>query len=382
MMVNLFNSIIYISYTMMGSNESEFNDSAGVIPRICMNLLQELASKELNIEGSVEKLLSAKLFVSFLEIYNERVLDLLSQNPGSACRVREHPQNGAYVESLTKVKVEDFADILSVLSEGKRKRQVASTLMNSESSRSHAVFTIYLIQELRSVEEFERVSKVSLVDLAGSERINSTGVTGDRLKEATNINKSLSTLGDVINALSEKSDTKESFIPYRNSTLTWLLKDSLGGNSKTTMLATISPSDGSYGESMSTLRYIERAKLIVNKVSVNESHWENPQIALLQKQLSELNAKYLELVKLHQKREKEFEEFINTLKYDLEEKYQNRLKEITDYSIRLENMCGMSSEEGLNSNLISTSPAVESNEKCSPQGPIKQAAPLINTVKV
>ena len=107
--------------------------------------------------------------------------------------------------------------------------------------------------------------------------MNNSGVTGDRLKEASNINKSLSTLGDVINALSEKNSGKsngETFIPYRNSTLTWLLKDSLGGNSKTSMLATISPSDANYGESMSTLRYLERAKLIVNNVSINESHWE------------------------------------------------------------------------------------------------------------
>jgi hypothetical protein len=242
------------TYTMMGSSDSE--EHIGLIPRICRAVLMQLTNKDLNVEGSIERLLSAKVFVSFLEIYNEKIFDLLASNSGVNSRIREHPQNGAYVENLTKIKAETYVDILKILNDGKSKRQVASTLMNSESSRSHAVFTVYVVQQICSTTEFERSSKVSLVDLAGSERVNSSGATGDRLKEATNINKSLSTLGDVINALSEKSSGGESsFIPYRNSTLTWLLKDSLGGNSKTSMLATISPSDANYGESMSTLRY-------------------------------------------------------------------------------------------------------------------------------
>ena len=143
---------------MMGSSDSE--ESLGLIPRICRAILGQLASKDLNIEGSIEKLLSAKVFVSFLEIYNEKIFDLLSSTSGVTSRVREHPQNGAYVENLTKIKVETYSHILHVLNDGKSKRQVASTLMNSESSRSHAVFTIYVVQTICSTTEFERSSKV------------------------------------------------------------------------------------------------------------------------------------------------------------------------------------------------------------------------------
>ena len=175
---------------------------------------------------------------------------------------------GPYVEGLSKFAVRDFRTIIALIEEGNRSRTVAATNMNAESSRSHAVFTLVLTQaqfDAVSGHTGEKVSRISLVDLAGSERAGKTGVTGDRLKEGSNINKSLTTLGLVISALAEmSSNKKKTFVPYRDSTLTWLLKDNLGGNSKTVMVATISPAVDNYEESLSTLRYADRAKRIVN----------------------------------------------------------------------------------------------------------------------
>ena len=195
----------------------------------------------------------------------------MASSPGSPSRIREDPKLGAYVEGLVARDINCLEDINVALEEGRSNRQVASTLMNSSSSRSHAIFTICLSQNLLDPggSIVQRNSKICLVDLAGSERASLTGVSGERLVEANNINKSLSTLGDVINALSEKSQNNivKAFVPFRNSLLTWLLKDSLGGNSRSTMIATISPSELSYSETLSTLRYIERAKFIVNIAS-------------------------------------------------------------------------------------------------------------------
>lgn len=236
-------------------------------------------------------------------------------------RVREHPDEGAYVEYLTKESINSLEDVEEIITRGNLSRATSATNMNENSSRSHAVFTLYLRQEIvcedynDDTQELglnnedksgdviinneivnklktspptttkERFSKVCLVDLAGSERASLTGVVGERLREANNINTSLSTLGDVIKALSERATKKDIFIPYRNSMLTWLLKDSLGGNSKTTMLASISPHDASYNETLSTLRYIERVKLIVNHSVINEQSHDPKLIASLQKQV-------------------------------------------------------------------------------------------------
>ncbi|KAJ2835157.1 hypothetical protein GGI24_000026 [Coemansia furcata] len=249
------------SYTMMGTNGGA---EAGLIPRICEQLFASMAAS--SAESS-----SYHVEVSYLEIYNERVRDLL--NPGASgknLRVREHPALGPYVEDLTLAAVSSYAEISEHMSQGNKARTVAATNMNEASSRSHAVFTITLTMRTRTAGGVsERVSRIRLVDLAGSERANATMATGVRLKEGAKINQSLAALGKVISALASHTKHHSSeFVPYRDSVLTWLLKDSLGGNSRTFMIATISPAD--FSETLSTLRYADRAKHIVNQATVNE----------------------------------------------------------------------------------------------------------------
>eukprot|EP00064_Thunnus_orientalis_P023459 superscaffoldBa00008892_g23702 len=188
----------------------------------------------------------------------------------------EHPILGPYVEDLSKLAVTGFTDIRDLMDAGNKARTVAATNMNETSSRSHAVFTIVFTQKRRDQMtslDTEKVSKISLVDLAGSERADSSGAKGTRLKEGANINKSLTTLGKVISALAEMQSSKKrksDFIPYRDSVLTWLLKENLGGNSRTAMIAALSPADINYEETLSTLRYADRAKQIRCNAVINE----------------------------------------------------------------------------------------------------------------
>ncbi|XP_054088962.1 kinesin-like protein unc-104 isoform X2 [Zeugodacus cucurbitae] len=256
------------SYTMMGKQEEH---QEGIIPMICKDLFNRIHDTETSeLKYSVE--------VSYMEIYCERVRDLLNPKNKGNLRVREHPLLGPYVEDLSKLAVTDYQDIHDLIDEGNKARTVAATNMNETSSRSHAVFTIFFTQRRHdNMTDLttEKVSKISLVDLAGSERADSTGAKGTRLKEGANINKSLTTLGKVISALAEiasknKKSKKADFIPYRDSVLTWLLRENLGGNSKTAMIAAISPADINYDETLSTLRYADRAKQIVCKAIVNE----------------------------------------------------------------------------------------------------------------
>ncbi|XP_030563413.1 kinesin-like protein unc-104 isoform X8 [Drosophila novamexicana] len=257
------------SYTMMGRQEEQ---QEGIIPMICKDLFGRIQETETDeLKYSVE--------VSYMEIYCERVRDLLNPKNKGNLRVREHPLLGPYVEDLSKLAVTDYQDIHDLIDEGNKARTVAATNMNETSSRSHAVFTIFFTQRRHDTMTdliTEKVSKISLVDLAGSERADSTGAKGTRLKEGANINKSLTTLGKVISALAEVSASKKKnakkadFIPYRDSALTWLLRENLGGNSKTAMIAAISPADINYDETLSTLRYADRAKQIVCKAVVNE----------------------------------------------------------------------------------------------------------------
>uniref|UniRef100_A0AAG5DMM8 Kinesin-like protein unc-104 n=1 Tax=Anopheles atroparvus TaxID=41427 RepID=A0AAG5DMM8_ANOAO len=256
------------SYTMMGKQEE---GQEGVIPMICKDLFRRIQETEgADLKYSVE--------VSYMEIYCERVRDLLNPKNKGNLKVREHPLLGPYVEDLSKLAVTSYQDIHDLIDEGNKARTVAATNMNETSSRSHAVFTIFFTQKRQdrmTSLETEKVSKISLVDLAGSERADSTGAKGTRLKEGANINKSLTTLGKVISALAEiasknKKSKKADFIPYRDSVLTWLLRENLGGNSKTAMIAAISPADINYDETLSTLRYADRAKQIVCKAIVNE----------------------------------------------------------------------------------------------------------------
>ncbi|KAG6873983.1 hypothetical protein C0995_007939 [Termitomyces sp. Mi166 len=248
----------------------------GIIPLTCQELFARVDSKR-----SADSNLSFTVEVSYIEIYNEKVRDLLNPKNTGNLRVREHPILGPYVEDLSKLVVNSYDEMMTLMDEGNKARTVAATNMNETSSRSHAVFTLLLTMKRHDVEtnmDTEKVSRINLVDLAGSERANSTGATGQRLKEGANINKSLTTLGKVISALAMASQADhgkkgkkgkaEEFIPYRDSVLTWLLKDSLGGNSKTAMIAAISPAD--YEETLSTLRYADQAKKIKNKAVVNE----------------------------------------------------------------------------------------------------------------
>jgi len=251
------------SHTMMGNNESP-----GIIPRVCKELLEQRIS-----------LHTYSTSVSYIEIYSEKITDLLSG--ATSLAIREHPTNGPYVESLRQVIVYNFADVKKLIESGNTARKTCATLMNAHSSRSHAILTIYFTQIIEdSVKSREIRSKINLVDLAGSERMELSGVTGVAAAEAISINKSLSTLGLVIGKLSKK----DGHIPFRDSTLTWLLKESLGGNSLTYMIATISPSSLNYQDTLSTLRYAASAKQIINKVSINE----DPADALVRKLLAEI----------------------------------------------------------------------------------------------
>ncbi|XP_017874418.1 PREDICTED: kinesin-like protein Klp98A isoform X3 [Drosophila arizonae] len=263
------------TFTMMGTPSNP-----GLIPRICEELFARMRVGQESGTGY-------RTHASYLEIYNERVKDLLAaQSTGHALRVREHRSLGPYVENLSQHAVSDFEEIQECIARGNAHRTTASTNMNDTSSRSHAIFTITFVQAVFMNDmPSETVSKIHLVDLAGSERANATGATGQRLKEGAHINKSLVTLGSVISALAEQTSAHNTstvattpnggtkrvlYIPYRDSILTWLLKDSLGGNSKTIMIAALSPADCNYSETLSTLRYANRAKNIINKPTVNE----------------------------------------------------------------------------------------------------------------
>ncbi|XP_015275304.1 PREDICTED: kinesin-like protein KIF16B, partial [Gekko japonicus] len=261
----------------------------GLIPRICEGLFNRINEKTRWNEASF------RTEVSYLEIYNERVRDLLRRKSSKTnnLRIREHPKEGPYVEDLSKHLVQNYCDVEELMEAGNINRTTAATGMNDASSRSHAIFTINFTQAKFDAEmPCETVSKIHLVDLAGSERADATGATGVRLKEGGNINKSLVTLGNVISALADLSQDaanslvkkKPVFVPYRDSVLTWLLKDSLGGNSKTIMIATISPADVNYGETLSTLRYANRAKNIINKPTINE----DPNVKLIRELRAEI----------------------------------------------------------------------------------------------
>jgi kinesin family member 1 len=273
------------SYSMMG-----YREEAGVIPRICRDMFARIT--ELQSDPN----LRCRVEVSYLEIYNERVRDLLNPSTKGNLKVREHPSTGPYVEDLAKLVVGSFKEIENLMDEGNKARTVAATNMNETSSRSHAVFTLTLTQKRHDVEtsmDTEKVAKISLVDLAGSERASSTGATGSRLKEGAEINRSLSTLGRVIAALADLSSTRKknaSMVPYRDSVLTWLLKDSLGGNSMTAMIAAISPADINFEETLSTLRYADSAKRIKNHAVVNEDP-NARMIRELKEELAQLRSK-------------------------------------------------------------------------------------------
>ncbi|EDQ91195.1 uncharacterized protein MONBRDRAFT_17919 [Monosiga brevicollis MX1] len=254
------------SYSMVG-----YGVNRGIVPISCEDLFRRMQ------EQADNPMMRFKVSFSMLEIYNEQVRDLLTtKNKQGGLSVREDPSQGRFVvRDLKNAKVESYRDIEHQIEIGTRNRTVASTNMNSTSSRAHTIICITfekITKDPDSGQEMSKRSEINLVDLAGSERADSTGATGERLKEGSNINKSLSTLGNVIAALAE--NRKGAHIPYRDSVLTKLLKNALGGNSKTIMIAALSPASINYDETLSTLRYADRAKQIKNKAVVNESPTE------------------------------------------------------------------------------------------------------------
>lgn len=254
------------TFTMEG--DRNIPELRGIIPNSFAHIFGHIAKAEEEKKFLVR--------VTYLEIYNEEVRDLLGKDQNARLEVKERPDIGVYVKDLSAYVVNNADDMDKIMSLGNKNRVVGATNMNAVSSRSHAIFTAIIECSDKGLDGQQHVvmGKLHLVDLAGSERQSKTGATGQRLKEATKINLSLSTLGNVISAL---VDGKSTHVPYRNSKLTRLLQDSLGGNSKTVMCANVGPADYNYDETISTLRYANRAKNIQNSAKINE----DPKDALL-----------------------------------------------------------------------------------------------------
>ncbi|KAF8089454.1 hypothetical protein N665_0505s0004 [Sinapis alba] len=285
------------TYTMMGEiseAEGSLGEDCGVTARIFEYLFSRIKLEE---EGRREEKLRFSCKCSFLEIYNEQITDLLEPS-STNLQLREDLGNGVYVENLVEHNVRTVNDVLKLLLQGAANRKIAATHMNSESSRSHSVFTctIESIWERDSLTH-SRFARLNLVDLAGSERQKSSGAEGDRLKEAANINKSLSTLGLVIMSLVDLAHGKHRHVPYRDSRLTFLLQDSLGGNSKTMIIANVSPSLCSTNETLSTLKFAQRAKLIQNNAKVNED--ASGDVTALQQEIRKLKVQLSSLMESH-----------------------------------------------------------------------------------
>ncbi|TKR77759.1 hypothetical protein L596_018672 [Steinernema carpocapsae] len=260
------------THTMSGNG----NDPAerGVIPNSFAHIFDHISKCQHDKTFLVR--------VSYLEIYNEEIRDLLAKDQSQHLEIKEQHGVGVYVRGLQNVTVSNADDMDRIMQLGNNNRSVGATNMNAKSSRSHAMFTVTIeCSEESDGRKHLTQGKLHLVDLAGSERQSKTGSTGQRLKEASKINLSLSTLGNVISAL---VDAKSTHIPYRNSKLTRLLQDSLGGNSKTVMCACVGPASYNYDETISTLRYANRAKNIKNAARINE----DPKDALLRKYQDEI----------------------------------------------------------------------------------------------
>ncbi|XP_033759938.1 kinesin-like protein KIF28P isoform X2 [Pecten maximus] len=277
------------SYSMVG-----YGSNKGIVPIFCDELFKAVESKRLSAGADEEY----QVTLGMLEIYNEQVRDLLNPKTISqkgGLKVRQDPKKGFYVEQLTSCPVNSYKEIDNKINEGTRNRTVASTNMNATSSRAHTIVAITFTQKTpnETGQSMTRTAVVNLVDLAGSERADSTGATGDRLKEGSAINQSLSSLGNVIKALADLSTgKKKTVVPYRDSVLTKLLQNALGGNSKTIMIAALSPADINYEETLSTLRFADRAKAIKTTATVNESPTDR-----LIRELREENARLMEMLK-------------------------------------------------------------------------------------
>ena len=281
------------SYSMVG-----YGANKGIVPISCDEIF-----KRIGMNKDADK--SFEVQVSMLEIYNEKVQDLLikpDKRPPSGLKIRESKILGIFVDGLSKHPVTSYEQISNKMDEGYNNRTIGSTLMNATSSRAHTIVTIEFRQiTMVAKKKSEKLSMINLVDLAGSERSGSTGATGDRLKEGCNINKSLLILGNVINCLADKAigKNKNMLPPYRDSALTRILQNALGGNSKTVMICALSPASINYEETLSTLRYADRAKKIQNKAVINESEHDKMVRLLkeenvnLKKMIEDLNKKLM-----------------------------------------------------------------------------------------
>lgn len=266
------------TFTILGNSENR--ELRGIVPNIFSHILTQISLAKSNTSYLVT--------ITFLEIYNEEIRDLLSPS-NRKLEVRESPELGVYVKNLSGVTVESSEQALDIITNASRNRSSGSTNLNSQSSRSHAIFSVRI--EAKHEDDSISLGKLNLVDLAGSERVCKSFATGQRLKEAVKINLSLSVLGNVISALVDNNITH---IPYRNSKLTRLLQDSLGGNSMTSIIATISPSKEHFEETCYTLMYADRAKNIKNTIKKNEENQSflegfKKKISALQLQLEKLN---------------------------------------------------------------------------------------------
>ena len=262
------------TYTMMGGDLIE-EDLRGIIPRATSQIFEVVGSDEAETEYTLK--------CSMLEIYKENLRDLLETSPKSL-KIKECPRKGIYVQGLTQVCVTSERDMLEVISLGEQMRTVGSTKLNKTSSRSHLLFILEATQKLSN--ESEKKGNLNLVDLAGSEKVNHSGVTGNKLEEAKKINLSLSALGNVIHALT----TNYEHVPYRDSKLTRLLQESLGGNYKTTLIVACSPSVNNQEETINTLKFALRAKTITNVVKMNIKNSPDNYLKMIERLKSELNS--------------------------------------------------------------------------------------------
>jgi hypothetical protein len=322
------------TYTMIGDKSYP-----GLIPQICQSLFSE--QKKYCVNDMESDTPEVYCEVSFLEIYAEKIYDLLdTDNKTEDLKIRQHPVTGPYVEKLTKMVAQSDRDIMKYIKKGVESRRICATNLNARSSRSHAVFTIYWSLVWKGRVKKSKTSKINLVDLAGSERVETSGVVGQAFEEATAINLSLSNLSKVIQELGKQ---KKTHISFRNSTLTWFLSESLGGNSKTVMIGNVNPSEKYYKETVSTLRYMLSATKLTNTVKINENV-DKKAAEALKLEIEKLRAE------LETNQDNKHEELLNELKikesllFETEKTWEDKLKQtetlnrkiVADLKIELE----------------------------------------------
>lgn len=282
------------THTMMGPLDELYETNSelhGLIPRFLHFIFSEKETVNNIITNNSKNYsnISIETKICVTELYREQIIDLLSkENLINDLKIKEDNEKGMYIQNLTEMPINTAKEAKDIILIGLKHRHVAATEMNVESSRSHLIVSLYLKTSYINEEknEIKKFSRLHLIDLAGSERQKLTKANAERIKEACMINKSLSTLGNVINALVENKDGKNKYVPFRDSKLTYFLKDSLGGNSKTTIVANISCSIIQINETISTLKFVQRAKMIKNSVSMNMSVQDN--IEALQEEIRQL----------------------------------------------------------------------------------------------